>query len=80
MCIIPCIKKSNKRELIEQSQACCDEKCETSIHAILTNGFYSWLDIFEEYLRCKKVLLQGFMELGQKEETYTYGLHIGLIV
>ena len=80
MCIDSCIKESNKRELIEQSQACCDEKCETNIHAILTNGFYSWLDIFEEYLRCKKVLLQGFMELRQKEETYTYGLHICLIV
>ena len=80
LCIDSCIKESNKRELIEQSQACCDEKCEISIHAILTNGFYSWLDIFEEYLRCKKVLLQGFMELRQKEETYTYGLHIGLIV
>ena len=47
MCIIPCIKKSNKRELIEQSQACCDEKEETNIHAIITKDFYSWLDIFE---------------------------------
>ena len=69
LCIDSCIKESNKRELIEQSQACCDEKCEISIHAILTNGFYSWLDIFEAYLRYKKllkVLLQGFMELNKK--------------
>ena len=48
VCIDSGIKELNKRELIEQSQACCDEKCETNIHAILTNGFYSWLDIFED--------------------------------
>ena len=44
MCIDSCIKESNKKELIEQSQACCDEKCETSIHTMTTYGFYSWLD------------------------------------
>ena len=55
LCIDSCIKESNKRELIVQSQACCDEKCETSIHAVTTYGFYSWHDIFEEYLRYKIV-------------------------
>ena len=63
LCIDSCIKESNKRELIGQSQACCDMKWETSIHAMLIYGFYSWLDIFEEYLRYKllKRLLQGFV-------------------
>ena len=55
MCIDSCIKESNKREHIEQSQACCNKIKETSIHAMTTNGFYSWLDIFEEYLRYKIV-------------------------
>ena len=82
LCIDSCIKESNKRELIEQSEACCDEKCETSIHAILTNGFYSWLDIFEEYLRYKiiKSIIARFHGVKQKEKTYTYVLHIDLIL
>jgi len=81
LCIDSCIKESNKRELIEQSQACCDEKCETNIHAILTNGFYSWLDIFEEYLRYKIIesIVARLHGVKQKEKTYTYVLHIGLI-
>ena len=69
VCIDSCIKESNKRNLIGQSQACCNKRKETSIHAMTTNGFYSWLDIFEVYLRYKKllkVLLQGFMELNKK--------------
>ena len=47
LCIDSCIKESNKRELIGQSQLCYDEKEETNIHAIITKDFYSWLDIFE---------------------------------
>ena len=70
MCIVSCIKESNKKELIKQSQACCDEKCETSIHAMTIYGFYSWLDIFEDYLRYKllKVLISRFHGVKQKEE------------
>ena len=55
MCIVLCIKESNKREPIIESQACCDQKWETSIHAMTIYGFYSWLDIFEEYVRYKIV-------------------------
>ena len=40
-------KESNKKKLIVQSQAYCEEKQETSIHEILSKGLYSWLDIFE---------------------------------
>ena len=59
-----------KREFIVESQACCDKKWETNIHAMLIYGFYSWLDIFEAYLRYKKllkVLVQGFMKLNKKK-------------
>ena len=55
VCIDSGIKELNKRELIEQSQACCDEKWVTSIYAMTIYGFYSRLDIFEEYLRYKIV-------------------------
>ena len=80
VCIVSCIKESNKRELIIENQACCDEKWETSIHAMLIYDFYSWLDIFEAYLRYKIVESIGSRLHGvrQKEETYTYVLHIGL--
>ena len=82
MCIASCIKESNKRELTEQSQACCDEKCETSIHAMTMYGFYSWLDIFEEYLRYKIVesIVARLHGVNQKEQTYTYELHIVLVL
>ena len=80
-CIVSCIKESNKREHIEQSQACCNKIKETSIHAMTTNGFYSWLDIFEEYLRFKIIesIVARLHGVKQKEKTYTYVLHIGLI-
>ena len=73
-CIDSCIKESNKKELIEQSQACCDEKCETSIHAMTTYDFYSWLDIFEEYLRYKIVesIVARLHGVKQKKKTYTH--------
>ena len=68
MCIDSGIKELNKRELIEQSQACCDEKWETSFHAMTIYGLYSWLDIFEDTwgIKLLKVLLQSFMELNKK--------------
>ena len=77
-----CIKESNERELIEQNQACCNTKEETSIHAMTTNGFYSWLDIFEAYLMRYKIvesIVARLHGVKKKEETYTYMLHIGLI-
>ena len=44
-------------------------------------SFYSWLDIFEEYVRYK--IVESFIArlhgVKQKEKTYTYVLHIGLI-
>ena len=55
LCIDSCIKESNKREFIVESQAYCDKKWETSIHEMLIYDFYSWLDKFEEYLRYKIV-------------------------
>jgi len=46
-----------------------------------TYSFYSWLDIFEEYLRYK--IIEGIAArlhgVKQEKETYTYVLHIGLI-
>ena len=82
VCIVSCIKESNKRELIEQSQACSDEKWETSFHAMTIYGFYLWLDIFEEYLRFKIIesIVARLHGVKQKEKTYTYVLHIGLIL
>ena len=81
VCIVSCIKESNKRELIIENQACCDEKWETSIHAMTIYGFYSWLDIFEEYVRYKIVesIIARLHGVKQKEKTYTYMLHTGLI-
>ena len=69
-----------KREFIVESQACCDKKWETSIHEMLIYGFYSWLDIFEEYLRYKIIesTIARLHGVKQKEKTYTYVLHIGL--
>ena len=67
-CIDSCIKESNKREFIGQSQAYCDEKCETSTHAVTTYGFYSWHDIFEEYLRYKIVESIGARLHGVKQK------------
>ena len=45
-------------------------------------GFYLWLDIFEEYLRYKIVesIVARLHEVKQNEKTYTYVLHIGLIL
>ena len=82
MCIVSCIKESNKRELIIESQACCDEKWETSIHAMTIYGFHSWLDIFEKYVRYKIVesIIARLHGVKQKEKTYTYVLHIDLIL
>ena len=44
-------------------------------------GFYSWLDIFEEYMRYTIVqsIIAKLHGVKQKEKTYTYVLHIGLI-
>ena len=44
-------------------------------------GFYSWFDIFEEYVRYKIVqsIISRLHGVKQKEKTYTYVLHIGLI-
>ena len=44
--------------------------------------FYSWLDIFEEYLRYKIVesIVARLHEVKQNEKTHTYVLHIGLIL
>ena len=77
-----CIKESNKREFIVESEACCDKKWETSILEMLIYGFYSWLDIFEEYLRYKivKKYYCNLHGVKQKEKTYTYVLHIDLIL
>ena len=43
-------------------------------------GFYSRLDIFEEYLRYKIIesTIARLHGVKQKEKTYTYVLHIGL--
>ena len=81
LCIDSCIKESNKREFIVESQACCDKKWETSIHEMLIYGFYSWLDKFEGYLRYKIVenIIARLHGIKQKEKTYTNVLHIGLI-
>jgi len=70
-----------KREFIVESQACCDKKWETNIHAMLIYGFYSWLDIFEEYVRYKIVesIIARLHGVKQKEKTYIYVLRIGLI-
>ena len=48
---------------------------------MLIYDFYSWFDIFEEYLRYKiiKSIIARFHGVKQKEKTYTYVLHIGLI-
>ena len=48
---------------------------------MLIYGFYSWLDIFEEYVRYKIVesIIARLHGVKQKEKTYTYVLHIGLI-
>ena len=74
MCIDSCIKESNKRELIALSQACCNKKQETSIHAMTTNGFYLWLDKFGEYLRYKIVesIVARLHGVKQKKKTYTH--------
>ena len=42
--------------------------------------YYSWLDIFEEYVRYKIVesIIARLHGVKQKEKTYTYVLHIGL--
>ena len=81
MCIVSCIKESNKREFIVESQACCDKKWETSNHEMLIYGFYSWLDKFEEYLRYKIVesIIARLHGVKQKAKTCTNVLHIGLI-
>ena len=44
-------------------------------------GFYSWLDKFEEYFRYKIVesIIARLHGVKQKEKTYTYMLHTGLI-
>ena len=47
LCIDSCEKNQIKEKLIVESQAYCEEKQETSIHEILSNGLYSWLDTFE---------------------------------
>ena len=77
MCIVSCIKESNKREFIIESQACCDEKWEISIHAMTIYGFYSWLDIFEEYVRYK--IVESFISrlhgVKQKEMCYILVLY-----
>ena len=55
------VKKNQiKEKLIVESQAYCERKQETSIHEILSNGFYIY---GLAYLSCKllKALLQGFM-------------------
>ena len=47
-----------------------------------TNGFYSWLDIFEAYLMRYKIvesIVARLHGVKQKEKIYTYVLHIGLI-
>ena len=82
VCIDSYITESNKRELTIESQACSDKKWETIIHAMLIYGFYSWLDIFEEYLRYKIIesTIARLHGVKQKEKTYTYVLHIDLIL
>ena len=44
-------------------------------------GFYSWLDIFEEYVRYKIVesIIARLYGVKQKEKIYTHVLHIGII-
>ena len=43
----PCIKESNKREIIIENEAYCEGKQETSVHAILSIGFDSRLGTCE---------------------------------
>ena len=43
----PCIKESNRREIIVENQAYCEGKQETSVHAILSIGFDSRLGTCE---------------------------------
>ena len=45
-------------------------------------GFYLWLDILEEYVRYKivQIIIARLHGVKQKEKTYTYVLHIGLIL
>ena len=38
-----------------ESQECCDEKQETSVHAMTTSGFYIWLGINWEVFDRKNV-------------------------
>ena len=43
-----------------ESQACCEEKQETSVHAMTTSGFYIY-GLAHLWYKLLKALLQGFM-------------------
>ena len=78
LCVLSHVSRNQiKESLLLKSQACCDEKWEISIHAMTIYDFYSWLDIFEEYVRYKIVqsIIARLHGVKQKEMCYILVLY-----